>query len=386
MRTSLLTHWTSPAANFTLPRIFARTTLVSALLLGPTIGTARSQQAPPAKPPKAAPPVARPVAPAQQPGPKPAAGVNPAAPGAKPAVPGAKPAVPGAKPPAAGAKPPAGAAVAGKKKEKPPMQPLDLVTADGVQIRAYYFPSTVGKEAIPVIVVHEFESQAGVYAGLVRKLSDLGCAVIVPDLRGHGASRPQATTEKSKVDLSKMTKVDVLATITGDLEAVKKFLVLENNAERLNLNALAMVGIGEGAVIAGQWAMRDLNFPSTGTIKQGQDVKAMVLVSPRRSHKGVSLEDALNDPLLATLPFLIVFGNESPHLGDSERLVKKLETAKKRITRGEPVGLTVSPVKSSLTGKQLVSDVPDTVTKIAAFLDQLVKNAPRIPWVERPER
>ncbi|MFM2003921.1 MAG: hypothetical protein RI963_3347, partial [Planctomycetota bacterium] len=26
------------------------------------------------------------------------------------------------------------------------------------------------------------------------------------------------------------------------------------------------------------------------------------------------------------------------------------------------------------------------VTKIAAFLDQLVKNAPRIPWVERPER
>ena len=379
MRTSLLTHWTSPAANVTLPRIFAGTTLVSALLLGPTIGTARSQQAPPAKPPKAAPPAARPVAPAQQPGPKPAAGVNPAAPGAKPAAPGAKP-------PAAGAKPPAGAADAGKKKEKPPMQPLDLVTADGVQIRAYYFPSTVGKEAIPVIVVHEFESQAGAYAGLVRKLSDLGCAVIVPDLRGHGASRPQATTEKSKVDLSKMTKVDVLATITGDLEAVKKFLVLENNAERLNLNALAMVGIGEGAVIAGQWAMRDLNFPSTGTIKQGQDVKAMVLVSPRRSHKGVSLEDALNDPLLATLPFLIVVGNESPHLGDAERLVKKLETAKKRITRGEPVGLTLSPVKSSLTGKQLVSDVPDTVTKIAAFLDQLVKNAPRIPWVERPER
>ena len=373
MRTSLLTHWTSPAANVTLPRIFARTTLVSALLLGPTIGTARSQQAPPAKPPKAAPPAARPVAPAQQPGPKPAAA-------------GAKPAAPGAKPPAAGAKPPAGAADAGKKKEKPPMQPLDLVTADGVQIRAYYFPSTVGKEAIPVIVVHEFESQAGAYAGLVRKLSDLGCAVIVPDLRGHGLSRPQATTEKSKVDLSKMTKVDVLATITGDLEAVKKFLVLENNAERLNLNALAMVGIGEGAVIAGQWAMRDLNFPSTGTIKQGQDVKAMVLVSPRRSHKGVSLEDALNDPLLATLPFLIVVGNESPHLGDAERLVKKLETAKKRITRGEPVGLTLSPVKSSLTGKQLVSDVPDTVTKIAAFLDQLVKNAPRIPWVERPER
>lgn len=379
MRTSLLTHWTSPAANFSLPRILVRTILVSALLLGPTIGTARSQQAPPAKPPKAAPPAARPVAPAQQPGPKPVAGVNPAAPGAKPPAAGAKP-------PAAGAKPPAGAADAGKKKEKPPMQPLDLVTADGVQIRAYYFPSTVGKEAIPVIVVHEFESQAGAYAGLVRKLSDLGCAVIVPDLRGHGASRPQATTEKSKVDLSKMTKVDVLATITGDLEAVKKFLVLENNAERLNLNALAMVGIGEGAVIAGQWAMRDLNFPSTGTIKQGQDVKAMVLVSPRRSHKGVSLEDALNDPLLATLPFLIVFGNESPHLGDSERLVKKLETAKKRITRGEPVGLTVSPVKSSLTGKQLVSDVPDTVTKIAAFLDQLVKNAPRIPWVERPER
>lgn len=382
MRNSQSTQRTSPATTHplqtSLAHLLAASLLVSALLLGPTIGTARSQQAPPAKPPKAAAPTARPVTPDKQPAQQP---------GPKPAAPAPKPAAAGAKPPAAGATPPAGtAANAGKKKEKPPMQPLDLITADGVQIRAYYFPSNVGKEAIPVIVVHEFEGQASAYAALVRKLSDLGCAVIVPDLRGHGASRPQPTTEKSKVDLSKMTKVDVLATITGDLEAVKKFLVLENNAERLNLNALAMVGIGEGAVIAGQWAMRDLNFPSTGTIKQGQDVKAMVLVAPRRSHKGVSLEDALNDPLLASLPFLVVVGNESPHLGDAERLVKKLETAKKRITRGEPVGLTVSPVKSSLTGKQLVSDVPDTVTKIAAFLDQLVKNAPRIPWVERPER
>jgi hypothetical protein len=169
------------------------------------------------------------------------------------------------------------------------------------------------------------------------------------------------------------------------MEAVKKFFVQENDAERLNLNALAMIGVGEGAIIAAQWSVGDLNFPSIGSIKQGQDVKLLVLVSPVRTHKGVSLEDSLNDPLLASLPFLIVVGETSKQMGDAERVVKRLETIKKRFSRGEPVGLEFAPFATSLTGHALVNDDPKVIPKIVSFLDAaLVKNAPRIPWVERP--
>lgn len=273
----------------------------------------------------------------------------------------------------------------GKKAEKPPMQTLDLATADGIKLRAFYFPSNVGKAAVPVIVVHEWQGQASPYSALVRKLSDLGCAVIVPELRGHGASRQQLTPAGARtLEVAKMSRPDVLAMVKFDLEAVKKFLVQENNAERLNLNALAMVGVGEGAIIATQWSVGDLNFPSIGSIKQGQDVKLLALVSPVRTHKGVSLEDALNDPLLAGLPFLIVVGETSKQMGDAERAFKRLETTKKRLSRGEAVGLEFATFPTSLTGHALVNDDAKVIPKIASFLETiLISNALRIPWVER---
>ncbi len=341
-------------------------------------------QAPPKPAAGAAKPPASPPVTAKPPAAKPAAAITgPAA--AKPAKPGV-PGVPGTvgagqKPAAAGAGKPGG-----KKPEKPPMQTLDLPTADGIKLRAFYFPSEVGKAAVPVIVVHEWQGQASPYSALVRKLTDLGCAVIVPELRGHGASRQQQTPAGMRtLEVAKMSRPDVLAMVKFDLEAVKKFLVQENNAERLNLNTLAMIGVGEGAIIAAQWSVGDLNFPSIGSIKQGQDVKLLVLVSPVRTHKGVSLEDALNDPLLASLPFMIVVGETSKQMGDAERVVKRLETIKKRFSRGEPVGLEFAPFPTSLTGHALVNDDPQVIPKIVSFLDTaLIKNAPRIPWVERP--
>lgn len=338
----------------------------------------------------------KPAAGAAKPGgPKPPA-ANAGAAAAKPGAPGNVAA--GQKPFAAGvggaakpAVPPPGTAAAagkpgGKKPEKPPMQTLDLPTADGVKLRAFYFPSDVGKAAVPVIVVHEWQGQASPYSALVRKLSDLGCAVIVPELRGHGASRQQLTPAGARtLEVAKMSRPDVLAMVKFDLEAVKKFLVQENNAERLNLNSLALVGVGEGAIVSAQWSVGDLNFPSIGTIKQGQDVKLLVLVGPVRTHKGVSLEDTLNDPLLSSLPFLIVVGESSRQMGDAERVFKRLETSKKRLSRGEAIGLEFAPFATSLTGHALVNDNPKVIPKIASFLEAaLLNNAARIPWVERP--
>jgi pimeloyl-ACP methyl ester carboxylesterase len=309
-----------------------------------------------------------------------------------PAVPGVKPGQPAANPPRpnfpnAGQRPAQPPAVrpGAKKPERPAPKTLSLMTADGVMLRTMYFPSDKGKEAVPVILIHEWQGQASPYGGLVKALWDAGCAVVVPELRGHGGSKEQEVAgRKREFDVSRMGKADVMSMITGDLEAVKKFLVEENNAQRLNLNALTLVGVREGAILASHWAVRDLNFPSVGALKQGQDVKAMVLISPERVIKGVGLDDTINDRIFVQLPFQIVIGKTSRQASETDRFHKKLEGLKKRMARGDAKDLQYVELPTSLDGPALLNDVPGVIEKVKTFIDTtMIANAGRIPWVAR---
>lgn len=274
-----------------------------------------------------------------------------------------------------------------KKSDKPDVKPLDLVTSDGVNLRAFYFPSDKGIEAVPVMIVHEWQGQASPYAPLVLQLWKAGCAVIVPELRGHGNSKTQQTPGGTReLELSRMRRADVMAMINNDLERVKKFIIQENNQRRLNANALVVIGIREGAVIAAHWAVRDLNFPSIGRVKQGQDVKALVLVSPERTVEGISLDDTMKDRLLPMLPFLVMVGESSRQVNDTDRFIKRLESSKKRLGRGEVRGLYYDVIPTALDGHRLVNDIANVIPRISRFVEnQVISNAARFQWVERPE-
>ncbi len=274
-----------------------------------------------------------------------------------------------------------------KTPERPKMKTVELVTKDNVTIRAFYFPSDRGKDAVPVIVMHEWQGQASPYAALVKALNDAGCAVIVPEFRGHGLSKQyDVGNRKVDFDLARMGKADIANIIAGDMEAVKKFLREENNQKNLNLNALVLIGIRESAVIAAHWAVRDLNFPSVGAIKQGQDVKALVLVSPEKLLKGYSLDETLQDRYLWQLPFMIVVGEGSRQAGDADRFYKRLETMKKKAARGAVEGLAYESVRTSLDGPALVNESRlGVIDKIKKFVvSQLVEKTGKIEWVERP--
>ena len=252
----------------------------------------------------------------------------------------------------------------------------------------FFFPSNKGKEALSVMVVHEWKGQASPYGRLVVALRDAGCAVIVPDYRGHGGST-EYTDQRGNVkkfNIDRMGKPDVENIIRYDLEEAKRFLKKKNNAEELNLNAMVVVGVREGCILATQWAQRDWSFAPVGSKKRGQDVKALVLVSPRKVHKGVSLDQAFTNPAILSLPLMLVAGQGSSEESEAERVYKRVEAIRKRVNRGDVEGLKLHISKASFSGPQLVAKTPDVIPAIVKFVKTNVvidEDQDLNPWVSR---
>lgn len=262
-----------------------------------------------------------------------------------------------------------------------------LRTRDGVKLNAFYFASDQKKDAIPVLIIHDWGGQSSPYGPLVSVLHDAGYAVLIPDLRGHGASDRELTDNQGtsrKLNPSQMSRREVQDILIGDLEAAKGFLKDENNAERLNLNALVVIGAGEGAVLATNWAARDWSFPSLGSVKQGQDVKALVLISPEKQIKGVTISPLFNDANLMRLPTLIVSGRSGPESSDVKRLAKRIEANKKRLGRGEVTGFEMNWQSTSLSAPALVTEVAAVPGVIVKFIkDNVIVDNSVNPWVQR---
>lgn len=273
------------------------------------------------------------------------------------------------------------------KKEKPKPRPVKLRTKDGVELQAFYFPSDKGKEAIPVLIIHEWKGQASPYAALVKALNAKGCAVLVPMYRGHGNSKKyiDASGEEKEFNVATMNRRDITNIITFDIEEAKRFFKTENNEGKLNLNALAVIGIREGCVLAANWAQRDWSFPSVGAKKQGQDVKALVFVSPKKLLNGVRLDPPFSDPNLLRLPIMIATGKSTPESSDSSRLNKKLEGIKRRMGGGEAKGLEYLELPESLSGPALVMSSPKLVPEIVKFITSNIPISEfENQWIERP--
>lgn len=263
---------------------------------------------------------------------------------------------------------------------------VTLRTHDGLSLRAFYFPSAKGKRAIPVLLVHEWGGQGSPYSGLVEALREAGCAVLVPEYRGHGGSREQVDVRGNAVTLDPgaMRRFDALAVVNADLEAARSFLKDENNEGRLNLNALAVIGVGEGALLAAHWVIADWRFPSIGAKKQGQDVKALVMVSPQRNFMGIGIDPILRDPAFLALPVMVMAGADSPEAAEAERIARQLESMKRRVGRGRALRFAQVMPGTNLSGPRLINDVPEVIPAIVRFVTTEIDTSPeQTPWIER---
>ena len=271
------------------------------------------------------------------------------------------------------------------KEKVPPPEELTLTTADGVTIVATFYPSPskLGRKTVPVVLLHSWKGNRGDFEALALKLQRAGHAVIAPDLRGHGDSSRAAGR------VGELRTADFLAMVDegGDLEAIKKFLITKNNAGELNVESLCLVGVEMGAVVAVNWAARDWSWPPLATGSQGQFVKALALVSPEWSFKGLRINDALAQPnVRRDLSVMIIAGKgNSKLLQEARRLHSAFEkfhpspdTEAEELTRT----LWLKTPQTSLQGARLLNEKTMRVDEMILRFVELRLAKQQIPWRE----
>lgn len=263
----------------------------------------------------------------------------------------------------------------------PEPEDVTLETKDDLSIKATYYPGTAKKEAVPVIMVHGIGGQRGDFHAFGMYLQSLGHAAIAPDLRGHGQSKSQKgpTGAPVTLDADKFNK-GALEAMVADIQACKKFLLDKHNAGELNIEKLCVVGAEFGATLAIRWAAVDWLTQPLPAYKLGQDVKALVLLSPQPPYKALSYREAL--PVVQSqLSWLIIAGSEDTKSStEANKLHKQLQTHHQR--GGEDTDLFLEEPATNLSGTKLLNKGLDVQNKIGVFIEKrLVKSGTQ--WQER---
>ncbi len=267
-----------------------------------------------------------------------------------------------------------------------------LTTKDGVQLHITYYPSTAGEQTTPVVLLHDLNETRAVMEPLALMLGDppteldeslppgpgglAPSACVTVDLRGHGESKTAfAGDEVYELDANHFQMDDFQDMVLYDMEAVRSFLVEQNDAGQLNLNKLCLVGAGMGANVALSYAAFDWSVPPLAVRKQGQDVKALVLLSPRRNFHGLSSVEPLKfPPIQRQLSMYLAFGAGDRQVArECDSVVKILERYHPEPPReqiAERKDFFVFAPDVTLQGTQLLtSEQFGLAPRIAAFVE-----------------
>jgi pimeloyl-ACP methyl ester carboxylesterase len=281
----------------------------------------------------------------------------------------------------------AGAACAQQQPAQPAEpQEVSLRTGDGWTIPVTYYASAAGKEAPVVILLHGADGNRNVWRGLATVLQKAGYAVVAPDLRKHGQSQgPPVGGARS----DRITPVDYRGMIGEDLEAVKTFLLERHNKGELNIRKTGIIAADDSAPIAVNWALIDWGkepYPDAPTYEartpRGQDVRALVLLSPTEAVGGLNMGRALTQLKPFRIAALFAVGEEDREdkkttFKSYERLTTGAEDSKERV-------IFEQFPKVKQRGTELLG-VRQLTGQILNFLDKNLKQLPD-PWQNRESR
>jgi pimeloyl-ACP methyl ester carboxylesterase len=193
--------------------------------------------------------------------------------------------------------------------------PRVVQTDDNWQIYITYFAAPGDREVItreaPVVVLLHGDKQVRlVYEGprgLAARLQEAGCAVITVDLRKHGQSTNVAQGGGSTAGNGRTPEATIQASdyrnmADFDLESVKRFIQTLHQAKKLNMRKMGIVAAGSSVGVAAAFAAADWNkepyddAPAEDMkTPRGQDVRALVFLSPPSRVKGLNLNEAINE-------------------------------------------------------------------------------------------
>jgi pimeloyl-ACP methyl ester carboxylesterase len=226
-------------------------------------------------------------------------------------------------------------------------------------LEATYYPAKLGTTAPVVLLIHEkdrsgkdFEEAIGELKGqgLAEHLQGAGYAVLMIDLRGHGANPRRTVSAKD------------WRAMTVDLQAAYLFLLDRHNRGELNLNKLGVVAVGEGANLAAAWAAT----PGAAVSTQGRnsDLAALVLVSPTPIEGREGLESVLTT-LAPRVPLMLMVGERDT---DSNAAVKAVRPFVERTKTNK-----IETFPSSLHGYKLLRLEPKVSSVLTRFLGSTIK-------------
>jgi alpha-beta hydrolase superfamily lysophospholipase len=229
-------------------------------------------------------------------------------------------------------------------------------------LAATYYRSTKGDSAPAIVLIHDkgrlskdFEEPIRDLAGksLAEALQTDGYAVLLLDLRGHGAN-PRPEKELGPKEWP---------SLIGDLQDAYTFLIDRHNRRELNLAKFAVLGLGTGANLVAHWAAQP--EAATAPMARRGDLAAVVLVSPLADAEGLKLTADL--PLFATpVPILIEAGEEDAASRDAAKAVEKI------VERNRLSKIAYIP-ETSLKSERLLRFGPKATEPLLRFLDSSVK-------------
>jgi hypothetical protein len=289
-------------------------------------------------------------------------------------------------------------AVAQDKKDEvkiPEPEDINRETKDGVALKMTYFGGTLGKKSVPVILLHGWDGQRGDMEALALRLQSLGNTCLTVDLRGHGQSMKVKALEKGEIVYKDLVREDFrlrdLESMTQDIETAKKVLLEKNNLGECNIEALGIVACDVSCLVAMRWSIADWAAPVLPAFKQGQDVKALVLLSPVQSFKGFNGNDFFVNPITRKqLSVMLVAGkNEAKSVGEAKRLHMKLQQFHPKPTNDPEVDrktqdLFIVTPDTELQGSKLLSRALPIANNIANFLNlRLTERQDQYSWTDR---
>jgi pimeloyl-ACP methyl ester carboxylesterase len=289
---------------------------------------------------------------------------------------------------------PSAAPAQGTKTQAPKadFEAVTFLTKDGGQLKGTYFPSKAGPNAPVAILLHgkggnrlPWQVGRGQVPSFAAALQQNDFAVITLDLRHHGESvgTPAAGSKKNEVKLSPR---DHQAMVEFDLEAVKKFLFEEHQKRKLNMNKLAIVGADFTAAVALAYAEFDWSkapYDDAPVLAQrtprGQDVKALVLISPETSVPGLVTNQAINRLRGMKMPVMVAVGKKDKlDRGSAKKLSEQLMPNKDEM----PPHVFLQEYDTTARGTELLNLGLGVEQHMYRFLDDYLKKQPG-EWRDR---